>query len=83
MDLNAGKEKSLNPAFLYPSDAFSRLDETNDQVFYARDRFVSHLDSLALSTIEKLIGELVVGTLTSPRRSILVSSSDWALMRMN
>jgi SAM-dependent methyltransferase len=60
MDLNAGKEKSLNPAFLYPSDAFSRLDETNDQVFYARDRFVSHLDSLALSTIEKLIGELVV-----------------------
>jgi SAM-dependent methyltransferase len=53
-------EKSSHPVSFYPNDAFSRLDETDDKIFYARDRFVSHLDSLALSTIEKLIGDLVV-----------------------
>ena len=41
-------------------DAFSRLDESDDLEFYSRDRFVSHLDSLALSTVERLIGTLVV-----------------------
>jgi SAM-dependent methyltransferase len=39
--------------------AFSRLDESDDSLFYSRDRFVSHLDSLALSTVEKLIGKLI------------------------
>ena len=60
MNLNAQTGKSHHPDSFYPNDAFSRLDETDDQVFYDRDRFVSHLDSLALSTIEKLIGDLVV-----------------------
>ena len=41
-------------------DAFSRADETDDAIFYARDRLVSHLDSRALSTIEGLIGQLIV-----------------------
>ena len=45
---------------LFPADAFSRLDESDDSEFYSKDRFVSHLDSLALSTVEKLIGTLVV-----------------------
>jgi len=49
---------SVNPIF--GTDAFSRLDESDDLEFYSRDRFVSHLDSLALSTVEKLIGTLVV-----------------------
>ena len=44
--------------FLAP-DAFSRLDETDDHLFYDRDRFVNHLDSLALDTVKRLIGELV------------------------
>ena len=44
----------------WPQDAFSRLDETEDAVFYSRDRFVSHLDTLALSTVERLVGTLVV-----------------------
>ncbi len=39
---------------------FSRLDETNDSIFYARDRFVEHLDSVALSTVQNLIGDLIV-----------------------
>jgi SAM-dependent methyltransferase len=60
MDLNAQTGKPPYSDSFYPSDAFSRLDETNDQVFYSRDRFVSHLDSLALSTIEELVAELIV-----------------------
>ena len=49
---------STNP--ILGTDAFSRLDESDDSEFYARDRFVSHLDSLALATVEKLIETLVV-----------------------
>jgi len=45
--------------FLAP-DAFTRLDESDDSLFYKKDRFVSHLDSLALHTVKRLIGELVV-----------------------
>jgi SAM-dependent methyltransferase len=45
---------------LFRHDAFSRLDESDDATFYARERFVSHLDSLALRTVETLIGTLVV-----------------------
>jgi SAM-dependent methyltransferase len=41
-------------------DAFSRPDESDDSLFYSKARFVSHLDSLALATVEKLIGELIV-----------------------
>jgi SAM-dependent methyltransferase len=40
--------------------AFSRHDETDDRAFYAVDRFVDHLDSEALSTVERIIGELIV-----------------------
>ncbi len=42
-----------------PEDAFSRLDESDDTLFYEKERFVSHLDSTALSTIESLIGALI------------------------
>ena len=44
--------------FLAPG-AFSRLDQSTDREFYARDRFVSHLDKLALATVEKIVGELI------------------------
>jgi SAM-dependent methyltransferase len=44
----------------FPDDAFSRLDESDDSFFYSRDRFVSHLDSTALATVERVIGTLVV-----------------------
>jgi len=49
---------STNPMF--GTDAFSRLDESDDAEFYSKDRFVSHLDSLALATVEKLIETLVL-----------------------
>jgi len=57
-DLTEKTPPSVSPIFV--TDAFSRLDESDDSEFYSRDRFVSHLDSLALSTVEKLIGTLVV-----------------------
>ncbi|MFP5211948.1 MAG: methyltransferase domain-containing protein [Acidobacteriota bacterium] len=50
-----------SPYDLFPEGAFSREDETEDAIFYARDRFVSHLDSTALSTVESVIGQLAVG----------------------
>ena len=44
---------------VYPPDAFGRLDESDDRVFYAADRFVGHLDDAALATVEAFIGGLV------------------------
>lgn len=48
------------PTNAFPHDAFSRADETNDDIFYARERLVPHLDSTALSTIEWVVGQLIV-----------------------
>jgi len=39
---------------------YSRLDESDDGIFYGTERFVSHVDAVALATIEKLIGDLVL-----------------------
>ncbi|MGA7875256.1 MAG: methyltransferase domain-containing protein, partial [Desulfoferrobacter sp.] len=60
MDAARKLEETLSIDDLFGKNAFSRLDETEDGIFYARDRFVSHLDSTALGTVEKLIGQLVV-----------------------
>jgi len=43
-----------------PADAFVRTDNSDDAIFYSRDRLVDHLDTLALRTIEETIGRLVV-----------------------
>jgi SAM-dependent methyltransferase len=48
----------LNP--LLAEDAFTRLDESDDQTFYATDRFVDHLDVTALDTVKKVIATLIV-----------------------
>ncbi|NLI82274.1 MAG: class I SAM-dependent methyltransferase [Deltaproteobacteria bacterium] len=45
---------------LYAPDAFARRDETDDKIFYSVDRFVEHLDSVALATVERVVGSLVV-----------------------
>ena len=45
---------------VYFGGAFSRQDDGDDFSFYEVDRFVPHLDSLALATVEKLIGALVI-----------------------
>ena len=44
----------------FEPDSFIRRDESDDKEFYKRDRLVSHLDSIALATVEKIIGKLVV-----------------------
>jgi SAM-dependent methyltransferase len=44
----------------FGKDAFSRFDPSDDAIFYGRDRFVQHLDSAALETVEAIIGNLVI-----------------------
>ncbi len=44
----------------FDEQAFSRMDESDDREFYRTDRFVSHLDSVALGTVERIIGDLVI-----------------------
>lgn len=55
------------------AEDFSRIDESNDALFYAVDRFVHHLDATALSTVEALIGDLVV----EERPAILDLMASW------
>lgn len=43
----------------YRKGDFLRLDETDDAQFYVMERFVSHLDSLALATVEQVISDLI------------------------
>lgn len=58
--MNAEDQARSIEEMLNASDAFVREDESDDRVFYARDRFVEHLDTVALSTIEKIVGHLIV-----------------------
>ena len=44
----------------YGKDAFSRRDESDDTIFYGRDRLVQHLDSAALETVEQIIENLII-----------------------
>ena len=67
-DVHSGMEEFLNSG-----DAFSRKDESDDGEYYARDRFVEHLDSVALDTVEKLIDKLV----TEKRPAILDLMAGW------
>lgn len=52
-----GKISELSP--LLEEGAFSRLDESDDTVFYRTDRFVSHLDDLARETVRDIIDQLI------------------------
>ena len=45
---------------ILPADSFSRQDEQEDGLFYARPRLLPHLDSRALATVERVIGALIV-----------------------
>jgi SAM-dependent methyltransferase len=49
-----------SPYDLFAEDAFSRDDESDDAGFYERDRFVEHLDSVALATVTEIISKLAV-----------------------
>ncbi len=56
----AEPNRITSPFNRHPEDAFSRLDESEDILYYAKDRFVPHLDAVALATVEKIIGELLI-----------------------
>ena len=58
--LEAQNESSSSRESFQSDDSFSRMDESDDSIFYATDRFVQHVDSLALATVERIIGELVI-----------------------
>jgi SAM-dependent methyltransferase len=62
MEIREVQERSRGSVedYLLTGDAFTRKDESDDAVFYARDRFVDHLDDVALATVERLIRTLVV-----------------------
>lgn len=59
MEVEQKLEKS-GDSYLAYADPFGRIDESDDRIFYERDRFVSHLDAVALSTVEEIIGKLIV-----------------------
>lgn len=56
-----------------PLTDFTRQDEANDILFYDKPRLVSHLDSRALGTVERIIGDL----LTDSRPEILDLMASW------
>ncbi len=56
----AGIEPRFIRHLLSRDDAFHRKDEAPDEAFYAQDRMVSHLDTTALTTVERLVGGLLV-----------------------
>jgi len=58
--LPENRNGNLCAEFPFSEDAFSRPDISEDSRFYATDRFVSHLDALALSTVERIIGTLII-----------------------
>lgn len=51
---------TLAPGEFEAADAFSRSDEADDSVFYARERCVYHMDARARQTVQRVIGTLCV-----------------------
>lgn len=47
-------------SLLQREDAFRREDESDDAIFYRKPRLVSHLDTTALNTVERLAAGLIV-----------------------
>lgn len=59
--MNASTAYKRRPSPLDDPAAFSRLDESEDTIFYTRERLVSHLDRVALETVERLMSSLIIG----------------------
>lgn len=69
----AETKENVSPYAMFPADAFSRADESDDRLFYAIDRLVPHLDATALATVEEIIGRLI----TEQRPVILDLMTSW------
>ncbi len=59
MDMETNQTSASN-VIMQNSWEFAREDESDDSLFYTKERMVSHLDSTALNTVERIIGSLVV-----------------------
>lgn len=53
-------ETGTSPYDLFPPDSFTRRDDSDDAEFYSTDRFVAHIDPTALSTVQSIIGQIIV-----------------------
>ena len=58
--MEARKTQTERKNYLYDPEHFAREDESDDKTFYRRDRFVNHMDTVALATVEKVVETLVV-----------------------
>jgi SAM-dependent methyltransferase len=57
--VTANDRNDLNdPHDRFPKGFFSRVDETEDTVFYQPDRFVTHIDDQAIAAVSALYAEL-------------------------
>ncbi|MFC1851733.1 class I SAM-dependent methyltransferase, partial [candidate division CSSED10-310 bacterium] len=52
-------KQNVSSKLIYTDDSFSRLDESDDSIFYEQDRFVDHLDRNALATVKRVIETLI------------------------
>ncbi|WP_019586817.1 class I SAM-dependent methyltransferase [Deinococcus apachensis] len=60
------------PGSTLPAQAFRRMDETPDELFYAQPRFVTHIDDLAIAAVTQLYREFF-----PPDGQILDLMSSW------
>ena len=51
-------DRADDPHDRFPKGFFSRADETDDNVFYRPDRFVTHIDDQAIAAVSALYAEL-------------------------
>ena len=71
--MQTGRAPAISRAEIEAADAFSRLDETDDAVFYARERTVYHMDARARQTVQRVIATLCV----EPEPVILDLMAGW------
>jgi hypothetical protein len=60
------------PTDFFKNNPFGRTDETGDELFYKKPRFVNHLDQRAIDTISEIYGRFI-----SPDTEVLDLMSSW------
>ena len=67
------KGRAVRAAQLYGPDDFNRADQSDDQLFYAKERMVSHLDATARQTVRRIIQTLI----TEEKPAMLDLMASW------
>ena len=60
LPVEAGRIDTAARSSVYGPEHFARDDDPEDSRFYTRDRFVNHMDSELLATVEKVVETLGV-----------------------